>query len=447
MIARQRFLAFTLLSCVLLFQSCSNNEPNVTHVAGIELPNILASDTASGAKGEQLLLQKEFEHAIAALRNNQDDAQPLLDLGGIYFQEARITGNQDYYTPAALQVLDRALDLAAINSIQKTYAFSLKSSLYLWMNQYQAAWDLAKEGVALSPNDPGIWGTLTDANIAMGYYTDAVKTADKMTSIRPDLRSYSRIALLRQTYGDIPGAIDAMKLAVDAGVPSMEATEWARVAIGNLYLQAGKPDSADTYFRTALRQSPRYAVAELGLARMYACTGDYDSAAIFAHNACASTPNATNELFLAQLYRWKGDATAAEKLANTCIEKLNTKSNTASKTKKLPNNTASELALAYYLRNDLKNALKYAKKDLELHPENQEANELLGWLYYLNGSAKGALPFIEKSLSTGSKNPSTLYRAGLIIRDAGEATRGNILLQDATNSFPNTDPKVLGNLF
>lgn len=447
MIARQQFLACTLLSCVLLFQSCSNNQPNVTHVAGIELPNILASDTAAGTKGEQLLLQKEFEHSIAALRSNQDDAQALLNLGGIYFQEARITGNQDYYTQAALMVLDRALEFTAINSLQKTYALSLKSSIYLGMNQYQKAWDDAHTGLELAPNDVGILGALTDANIAMGYYSDAVKTADKMTGIRPDLRSYSRIALLRQIYGELLGAIDAMKLAVDAGVPSLEATEWARVQVGNLFLQIGKPDSAKVYFLTTLDQRPNYPEAQLGLAKVFICTKNYDSAISFTRQACNTNPSAANELFLAQLYQWQGNPEASEKLAKACLQKLKKQSKNAEKGSTPSQNNAPELALAYRLCNDLKNALKYAKKDLELHPENQEANEHLGWLYYLNGSAKEALPFMEKSLSTGSKNPTTRYRAGLIIREAGGAKKGDQLLQSATSIFPNMDPKALGDLF
>ena len=50
--------------------------------------------------------------------------------------------------------------------------------------------------------------------------------ADKMVSIRPDLRSYSRISYLREIHGDMPGAIEAMKMAIQAGYPGYEDRAW-----------------------------------------------------------------------------------------------------------------------------------------------------------------------------------------------------------------------------
>jgi len=74
----------------------------------------------------------------------------------------------------------------------------------------------------------------------MGNYDTAVDKADKMVSIRPDLRSYSRISYLREIHGDNTGAIDAMKLAVDAGAAGDEATEWARIQLAKLYEHTGQ---------------------------------------------------------------------------------------------------------------------------------------------------------------------------------------------------------------
>lgn len=57
-------------------------------------------------------------------------------------------------------------------------------------------------------------------------------------SIRPDLRSYSRISYLREIYGDLDGAIEAMKLAVTAGYPGYEQTAWARLTLGKKLIKA-----------------------------------------------------------------------------------------------------------------------------------------------------------------------------------------------------------------
>ena len=50
-----------------------------------------------------------------------------------------------------------------------------------------------------------------------GNYEEALKNADQMASIRPDLRSYSRVSYMREIHGDRDGAKQAMKMAGDAG--------------------------------------------------------------------------------------------------------------------------------------------------------------------------------------------------------------------------------------
>jgi len=84
------------------------------------------------------------------------------------------------------------------------------------------------------PYNAFVYGILVDANVEMGNYDTAVDKADKMVSIRPDLRSYSRISYLREIHGDNTGAIDAMKLAVDAGAAGDEATEWGQNTTGKI---------------------------------------------------------------------------------------------------------------------------------------------------------------------------------------------------------------------
>ena len=85
-----------------------------------------------------------------------------------------------------------------------------------------------------------------------------------MISIRPDIRSYSRVSYLREIHGDYPGAIEAMKLAVDAGLPGDEATEWARVHLGHLYEITGDLKNAEMHYLIALQKRPGYAYAIAG---------------------------------------------------------------------------------------------------------------------------------------------------------------------------------------
>jgi tetratricopeptide (TPR) repeat protein len=96
-----------------------------------------------------------------------------------------------------------------------------------------------------------------------------------MISIRPDIRSYSRISYLREIHGDPEGAIEAMKLAVDAGQPGAEGTEWARVQLGKLYEQTGELKYAEMNYAISLQNRPNYPYALAGLARLAVAAKDF----------------------------------------------------------------------------------------------------------------------------------------------------------------------------
>ena len=99
---------------------------------------------------------------------------------------------------------------------------------------------------------------MVDANVELGNYDKAIEYADKMVAIRPDLRSYSRVSYLREIHGLVDESIAALKMAVAAGYPGMEQTEWARLTLGHLYERYGAQDSAMIQYATALAERPNY---------------------------------------------------------------------------------------------------------------------------------------------------------------------------------------------
>lgn len=191
---------------------------------------------------------------------------------------AFVSSNAGYYSNAAGIVLDRVINSDTANKDLLFQAYSLKSAVLLNMHQFKDALDVAQKGVALSNYNSGIYGALVDANVELGNYDMAVADCDKMLGIRPDLRSYSRASYLRQIYGDNRGAIDAMKMAVDAGVPGAESTEWARITLGDLYLNIGNPDSANFQYRSSLVYRPNYPYAMIGMAKVSKAKKNYDEA-------------------------------------------------------------------------------------------------------------------------------------------------------------------------
>ncbi len=428
---------------MLLLGACSNNQSPTTEAGGMKIPNILAKDTATGAPGEQLSIRTTFDKAIAELNVNRDNPKPLLDLASAYILEGRLSGNGGYYSNAALTVLNKVLEGETTTEDQRFQALSLKSAVLLNMHQFRDALTIAKEGLAINQSNAGIWGAVVDANVELGNYDEAVKSSDKMMSIRPDLRSYSRVAYLRQIYGDNRGAIDAMKMAVESGVPSLESTEWARVQLGDLYLNIGNPDSARLLYRYSLVYRPGYPYAEMGMARADKAQKNYDAAIEHARTAVKALPESSFIAFLADLYELKGDVQKAKEMRSDVQRLLQEAADKEPKDALVKHNSSRELAQAYIATKDYNKAMQYAKQDYEMRPANIDANDLMAWLSYLKGDNAAAKTYAQKTLVTNGKNATTLYKDGLIFAAAGDAARGDSLMKEALAIMPYVDPRTI----
>src|SRR5450631_2540033 len=175
------------------------------------------------------------------LKDKPGDPKSSLALAALFIQESRVTGNHVYYDKAAMRYVNDVLKQDSANFSALTY----KALLYLSQHHFADGLAVAQKAQKINPYNAFIYGLLVDGYTEMGQYDSAVANADNMVSIRPDIRSYSRISYLREIHGDYPGAISAMKMAVDAGAPGDEATEWTRVQLGHLYENTGDLKSAE----------------------------------------------------------------------------------------------------------------------------------------------------------------------------------------------------------
>src|SRR5207245_10906945 len=99
-------------------------------------------------------------------------------------------------------------------------------------------------------------------------YREASRRVWKMVDLRPGLGSSARVSYARELFGAVPGAIEAMQKAVEAGGPVPENSAYTRVLLGNLYLNAGRPQQADREYRQALFEYPGYPFGLAGIARV-----------------------------------------------------------------------------------------------------------------------------------------------------------------------------------
>jgi tetratricopeptide (TPR) repeat protein len=379
-----------------------------------------------------------MEGLLAKLRADPNDQKSRLLLAEAYMQEGRITGNHPYYDAAAMQLLQEVLK----TNPENFEALCCQASLSLTQHHFSQGLALAEQAQAINPQSGYVYGLLTDANVELGRYDQAVKMADKMNAVRPDLTAYARVSYLREIYGDIPGAIQAMDMAVKAGYNGLEQTEWSRVALGHLYEVSGQLDKAQGYYQQALVMRPNYAYALAGLARVAAAHKDYATAIKDLNLARATVKDYAFTDALVDVYRLNNQPAEAEKMAQESVSMLADAAKQANDNEQLGHYTDRELAYAYLKTNELDKALEHAKIEYARRPDNIDVNETLAWVYYKRGDYPEALKYMTVARRTNSQNPVLLCRAGLILTKTGKVAEGQALITKALQTAPYLNPEV-----
>jgi tetratricopeptide (TPR) repeat protein len=382
--------------------------------------------------GEWLNTKKVIEGLLAAIKTNPDDNKSKLTLAQAYIEEARVTGDHGYYDKASLDLLDDVIKAEPTNFD----ALCCKATVLLSQHHFADGLVIAQQALPLNPNSAYIYGLMCDSYVELGKYDDAVKMADKMVSVRPDMRSYSRISYLREIFGDYAGSIEAAKLAVSAGYPGLEQSEWARMILAHLYESTGKLDSAEFHYRTALSERPDYAFAIAGLGRIEKAKGNYKEAVGYFEKAKTVIIEYSFSDELTDVYRLNNENEKAKKSAQEVIDMLSPLANADQSTSAHGHYADKELAYAYLKISDTANAMKHAMLEYERRPDNIDVCETVAWVNYKEGNFAAANKYITTALKTNSKNPVLLCHAGLIKIKAGEDQKGKEMIKKAFEVNP-----------
>ena len=392
-----------------------------------ERPGIMAKTE------EARRVQKQFNEHMKVVRTNPDDVKSRIALSTLYIQEARITGNHLYYDKAAINYINEVLKIDSSHF----EALVLKALISMSRHQFSEALFLAEKARAINPDNAFVYGILVDGHVESGNYTAAVKEADIMMSLRPDLRSYSRVSYLREIHGDYPGAIEAMKLAVDAGLPGDEATEWARVHLGELYGMIGDLANSKMQYAISLRYRPGYPYALAGMGRIAGASGEFDKAIAFLIQADSMMDEHSFKEDLADVYKLAGNKGKADSIIQWLINDMVNEGKNEEREGGLTSNDDGEFAHVYLEAGDFDKALQHALADFNRRPSNIQVNENLAWVYYHKKEYDKAVFYVEKAMKTKSKNPALLCRAGLIYAKTGNKEKAKQFLGAATRSHYN----------
>ncbi|GAB4417136.1 MAG: hypothetical protein OHK0039_27120 [Bacteroidia bacterium] len=432
-----------LAACVLLlwFSGCVKQvqQPSALHQVAAQqmsspmsFPELLPRNTAIGSPEEQAYMRQTYDDLVLAIGRDPQDYRRRLQLAQLFMLEARATGEHGHYYPAALEVLDAVLAESPAEDVVFG-ATSLKASVYLSLHRFAEARDLATYAVSLNGYNALIYGSLVDACVELGQYEEAVRMADKMVAIRPDLRSYARVSYLREIHGDEAGAIAAMQMAVDAGLPGYEETAWCRLTLGNLYEHSGQLAAARLQYEQILAERPNYPFALAALARIDQKEGKLAEAESRLQQAVAVIPEVSFYEQLADLYRRTGrEAEAREKIR----EVLDMLADDEAKGHLM----GLEYAQVWLdLLDDPAKARTYAAREYERRPDNIDVNRVMAAICLRQGEVAQARKHLDVALRTGTRNAELLCLAGLVAIGEGKRQEGMKLLAESFQRDPYQD--------
>ena len=346
--------------------------------------------------------------AQAKLKTQPNDWHAVDLLAGAYLQKVREAGDPSYY-PKVETLLNRALAHDASNA----EATTLMGTLALARHQFVAALDWGRKAHALDPASSRALGIIGDAQIELGRYPEALRSFQQMVDLRPDLSSYARVSYARELFGDVPGAIDAMQKAVEAGGPVPENSAYTRVLLGNLYLNAGRPQQADREYRQAMFEYPGYPYGLAGIARVEAATGRYPDAVGHYRQAVDTYPLPDFVIALGDVYAAAGDQRkASETYDLAAAEQQLYRANGV--------DLDAELALfdADHHR-DLSAALLAARAAMADRPSVRTA-DILAWTLFQTGDDRDAEAASRQALRLGTQDATMFFHRGMIEARLGQ---------------------------
>ena len=336
------------------------------------------------------------------IRTNASDWIAVDELAAAYLQKVREVGDPSYY-PKVEELLRSAIHHDPADS----EATTLMGTLTLARHQFGEALIWGQKAHALAPYASRPLGIITDAQTQLGHYPEAIDSLQQMVNLRPDLSSYSRVSYLRELYGDVPGAIAAMKMAISAGGPVPENVAYTEVLLGNLYFSVGKLSDAQAQYQRALRDFPGYVQGIAGIASVRAAQKNYGEAARLYQRAIDIYP-------IPQYVIALGDVFAASTHSKRAGESYDLAAAEQALFQANGVDLDQELALfsADHQRN-LPTALAAARRAMTERP-NVVTADSLAWTLYETGDYAGALDASREAHRIGTLDALFFFHSGMI---------------------------------
>lgn len=345
-------------------------------------------------------------------------------------RRARETSDVNFYTQAE-EALKKSQQLAPENfEGQKLHVW-----LLLGRHEFAAALDAAKELNKKMPDDVLVYGFMVDANVELGNYTDAEKSAQWMLNLRPgNMPALTRTAYLRELFGDIDGSYELMQMAFQGTPPTEnEDRAWIMNQIAHLDLAVGKTADAENILQQALTIFPGYHYALGNLAKVRIEQKRYSEAVDLLQQRYKAAPHAENLYDLAVALKLAGRTEEAKADFAEFEQK--------SLAETMRRDNSNHELVAYYAdeANQPAKALEVAQREYA-YRHDVSTLDAYAWALHKNNQDTEARKQIEAAMAVGIRDAKLFRHAGEIALSQGDKKSAvNYLQTSATLNAPGSD--------
>ena len=148
--------------------------------------------------------EQSMAQAERLIEKNAKNYEAYNSLALALSRRARETSDVTFYAQAEV-ALKTSFDIAPDNFDGKR----IEVWLLLGKHEFAAAREEALRLNKRMPDDVMVYGFLTDANVELGNYDEAERSAQLMLDLRPgNSAGVTRAAYLRELFGDVDGALE-----------------------------------------------------------------------------------------------------------------------------------------------------------------------------------------------------------------------------------------------
>jgi tetratricopeptide (TPR) repeat protein len=370
-----------------------------------------------------------LDRDIAELRDDASGAPPDVDratsVAHRLFRRAVLTGGAEDF---------RAADAAIGRTIREigpmAGLYLLKANLDFRLHRLD---ETRRDLAALSrfAGDARIVALSAGLALQEGRYEAARGGYLRAIEESPTWDNLARLASWEARFGD-PERADQLYQRAQDEIPAEDKRTHAWVAVqrGRREFDRGRYDRARVLYEQADRAYSGYWLVEEHIAELLGAERKFDQAVALYLRGLARAPRPELQHALGDLYVFMGDAERARPWHDQALAAYL--------------ESAGRGDVQYYhhlvrfyadVRQDGAEAVKWARKDVELRP-HFVTDDGLAWALYRSGEFAAALETMDRALASGVKDAHLFFHAGMISLAAGRTTEAKRFLRTVAEMNP-----------